>query len=206
MRIISVDFQRDFVSEGGRHFQNQPCIPFVQNVFIPFVRLHGYRIAEIISDYRLTPPHTGVSVCVPGEWGYQSEIPSDIKMASVWVKAETSPSWVRSGGGNPACDPGEPYPDPNAFSAWLAATIGPPDRDNPVLLIGLALEICVLCTMQELKLRGYEVRILFEGVDTYTGDLQQKENFLETLFPFWGQAIRWEDLQQQVSIATQTLI
>lgn len=206
MKVISVDFQRDFVSEGGQHLQNQPCIPFIKKVFVPFVRQHGYRIAEIISDYRLTPPQTGESVCVPGEWGYESEIPSDIKGSPVWVKAETNPSWIRSGGGSPASEPRKPYPDPTAFSEWLSATIGPPDEDNPVLLIGLALEICVLCTMQELKFRGYSVRILFEGVDTYSGELQQKQHFLETLFPYWGQTVRWEDFQQQLSIVTQSLI
>ena len=196
MRIVCVDFQREFAAEGGRHYQSRPCIPFIQNSFIPFVREHGYRIAEIISDYRLTPPQAGVNVCVPGQWGYQSEIPADVKMEPVWVKAETSPSWIRAGGGNPACEPGEPYPDPSAFGEWLAATIGPPDEKNPVLLIGLVLEICVLCTVQELKLRGYGVSVLFEGVDTYAGDARQKQLLFESLFPFWGQAVSWEEVRR----------
>lgn len=199
MKIMCVDFQREFASIGGRHYQSRPCISFIRNSFIPFVRKHGYRIAEIISDYRLAPPQTGAAACVPGQWGYLSEIPGDTKIDPVWIKAETSPSWIRAGGGNPACKPGRPYPDPNAFSDWLTATIGPPSENKPVLLIGLVLEVCVLCTVQELKVRGYNVKILFEGVDTYTGDSRQKQLLFETLFPYWGQVVSWEEVQQQVS-------
>jgi nicotinamidase-related amidase len=199
MKIVCVDFQRDFVSEGGRHYQYRPCIPFIKHIFIPFIRERNYQIVEIISDYRTTASKVDEDVCVPGEWGYQSEIPDDIKMQPVWIKAETTPSWIRAGGGDPDSKPGKPYPDPEAFNEWLVAMIGPPGESRDVVLIGVALEICVLCTIQELKYRGYSVSVLYEGVDMYTGNSQQKKLFLESLTPYWGQVVRWEVLQQQLS-------
>jgi nicotinamidase-related amidase len=57
------------------------------------------------------------------------------------------------------------------------------------------LEICVLSTLQELKYRGYRVKVLVEGVDTFSGDVEQKRLFCATLFPFWGKAITWSDLK-----------
>jgi nicotinamidase-related amidase len=112
-----------------------------------------------------------------------------VKHNWIWVKAETSPSWIREGGGKPAAVPGEPYPAPHDFSEWLATTVGPPTQAQEIVLIGLMLEICVLCTLQELRYRGYQARVLFKGVDTYAGAEKQKRLLFETLFPFWGQPI-----------------
>jgi len=58
------------------------------------------------------------------------------------------------------------------------------------------LEICVLSTLQELYFRGYRASVLFEGVDTYVGDQEQKRTLFATLFPFWGQALDWQALTQ----------
>jgi hypothetical protein len=126
INILAVDLQNDFASEGGALYSPRPCVPFMRDTLLPFVRKRGYPIAEIVSDYRATEPETGAAVCVPGQWGYQSIIPFDLKHPQVWVKAEPSPAWVRHGGGQAdqlACPP---YPDPNGFSVWLAATLGPP--------------------------------------------------------------------------------
>jgi nicotinamidase-related amidase len=194
MKIISVDLQNEFAAEGGGLYRPRPCVPFLQDTFIPFVRDQGYKVAEIISDYRATPPETGASACVPGKWGYLSQIPADVKHNWVWVKAETSPAWIREGGGEPGVLPGAPYLAPQAFSEWLSATIGPPDEEDQLILMGLMLEICVLCTLQELRYRGYRASVLFEGVDTYSGDTQQKHLLFETLFPFWGRAIYWREI------------
>lgn len=60
--------------------------------------------------------------------------------------------------------------------------------------MGLALEVCVLSTLQELKYRGYQVKVLHEGVDTYSGGVEQKQLLFETLFPFWGEAFSWAQL------------
>ena len=197
MHILSVDLQNDFAVEGGAHYQPRPCVPFLRDTFLPFVRERGYAVAEIVSDYRATAPATDRPVCVPGEWGYQSLIPSDVKRSPVWVKAAPSPAWVRSGAGRAEQPPGAPYHDPHAFSAWLAETIGPPTPDKPVVLVGLTLEICVLSTVQELHYRGYRARVLFEGVDAYSGDQGHKRALFDTLFPFWGDGVSWQDVQTE---------
>ena len=194
LHILSVDLQNEFAVEGGALYRPRPCVPFIRDTFLPFVRARGYTIAEIISDYRITAPAVGTPTCVPGQWGYQSIIPTDVKHPCVWVKAEPSPGWTRAGAGQADQRPGVPYPDPNAFSAWLTATIGAPAADQAIILVGLMLEICVLSTLQELKYRGYRVKVLFEGVDTYTGTEEHKQLLVATLFPFWGQAITWQDL------------
>lgn len=195
IHMLSVDLQNEFASEGGAHYHPRPCVPFIRNIVLPFVRERGYTIAEIISDYRATTSAPSPRVCVPGEWGYQSLIPSDVKHPSVWVKAEPSPAWIRVGGGQAARLPGVPYPDPGALSVWLTTTIGPPTPDTTIVLMGLMLEICVFSTLQELHYRGYQTKVLFEGVDTYSGDEAHKRVFFDTLFPFWGSAIAWDDVQ-----------
>ena len=194
-QFLSVDLQNEFCIEGGALYRPRPCVPFISDTFLPFVRTRGYTIAEIISDYRVTWPGTDTPTCVPGQWGYQSIIPTDLKHPRVWVKAEPSPAWTRAGAGQAEHLPGVAYPAPDAFSAWLTATIGPPRVDQDIILFGLMLEICVLSTLQELKYRGYRVKVLVEGVDTYAGMVDQKHLLFATLFPFWGQAISWREMQ-----------
>ena len=72
VKIISVDLQNEFATAGGSLYHPRSCVPFIQATLLPFVLERGYSIAEIISDYRVTPPATGADSCVPGEWGYQS--------------------------------------------------------------------------------------------------------------------------------------
>ena len=194
--ILSIDLQNEFCREGGALYRPRPCVPFIRDTFLPFVRARGYTIAEIISDYRVTAPGTDTPTCVPGQWGYQSIIPTDLKHQCVWVKAEPSPAWTRAGAGQAEYLPGVPYPAPDAFGAWLSATIGPPTVHQEIILVGLMLEICVLGTLQELKYRGYRAKVLFEGVDTYSGEHEQKHLLFSILFPFWGQAISWQELQR----------
>ncbi len=71
------------------------------------------------------------------------------------------------------------------------AAIGPPDRGEPVVVIGLVLEVCVLATLIEIKLRGYPATVLVEGVDTYDGDPRRKLQLLDTLAGFWGSPLTW---------------
>ncbi len=200
IQLLSVDLQNEFSTEGGALYRPRPCVPFITNTVIPFVRERGSRIAEIISDYRATEPGATTSSCVPGQWGYHSLIPPDVKHPSVWVKAEPSPAWIREGAGQADKRPGVPYPAPDAFNAWLTATIGAPTPEREIVLIGLMLEICVLSTLQELHYRGYRVKVLFEGVDTYVGNQQHKQALFDTLFPFWGEAISWADMERMDSL------
>lgn len=199
LQFLSVDLQNEFCREGGALYRPRPCVSFIQHTFLPFVRAHGYSVAEIISDYRVSEPGSGTPSCVPGTWGYQSLLPADVRHPSVWVKAEPSPAWTRMGAGHAEQLPGVPYRAPDAFGRWLSATIGPPAAGQEIILIGLMLEICVLSTLQELKYQGYHAKILFEGVDTYSGDLEQKQVLCETLFPFWGHALSWAQLQDAIA-------
>ncbi len=194
LKWLAVDLQNEFACEGGLLYRPRPSVSFIQTTVLPFVREQGYTIAEIVSDYRATPSTTASSSCVPGQWSYQSLLPDDVKHPWVWVKAQPSPAWIRSNGGQADQPPGAPYADPHAFDQWLVATLGPPDPNCPIVLMGLILEICVLATLQELHYRGYRVNLLFEGTDTYAGDLAQKKSFCATLFPFWGATLKWQDL------------
>ena len=191
MRLISVDFQHDFVSPGGVHYRGQPCVKFVTGTVVPFVRAHGITVAEIVSDYRSPGGDDVDATCVPGQWGYESVIPADVKPAAPWVKASIAPTWVREGGGRADAIPGPARPDPTGFSTWLDAAIGPPDRSGPVVIMGLVLEVCVLATLIEIGLRGYSAVVLIEGVDTYDGDQRRKLEFLDTLAGFWGPPMTW---------------
>lgn len=191
MRLISVDFQHDFASPGGVHHGGQPCVAFVLDTVVPFVRAHGLTIAEIVSDYRGTGGNDTDTTCVPGQWGYESVIPADVKHHEPWVKASIAPTWVRDGGGRSDAVPGPARPDPSGFAAWLQTVLGPPDRSGPVVIMGLVLEVCVLATLIDINLRGYPAAVLIEGVDTSDGDQRRKREFLDTLAGFWGQPMTW---------------
>lgn len=194
LHIIAVDLQNDFCTEGGVLYRPRPCVPFITEMLLPFARERGYHIAEIISDYRAAEPRTSASTCVPGQWGYQSLVPSDVKLSPVWIKATPSPAWTRTGAGQENQLPGQPYPTQESFSAWLTTVIGAPSADQEIILIGQMLEICILSTLQELKYRGHQVKVLFEGVDTYSGSVEQKQLLFGAFFPFWGQALSWAQL------------
>jgi nicotinamidase-related amidase len=206
MRLISVDLQHDFASPGGTHHRGQPCVAFVTGTVVPFAREHSLVVAEIVSDYRSSGGNDADTTCVPGQWGFESVIPADLKPAEPWVKASIAPTWVRDGGGRSDAVPGPARPDPSGFATWLDTAIGPPDSSGPVVIMGLVLEVCVLATLIDIRLRGYSAAVLVEGVDTSDGDQQRKREFLDTLAGFWGQPMTWPDLLRSVeageSIAT----
>ena len=114
------------------------------------------------------------------------------------MKSMNSPIWTRENIGDPDLPPGEPYPDPSAFEAWLKSNAGEPG-DVTMILFGLTLDCCVLCTAQELSFRGYEVYVLEEGTDTRSGDLDQKEYLLSNPpLTFWAKGIGWDDLREHL--------
>ncbi|WP_373288901.1 hypothetical protein [Microlunatus endophyticus] len=121
-------------------------------------------------------------------------MPSDLLVSEPWVKATPSPAWTRSGAGDEHVEPGPAEPDPDGFTAWLDRTIGRPDPERTVVVVGLMLEVCVLSTLQELTFRGYRPSVLLEGVDTHSGDQAEKLQLADTLFPFWGTPVRWHQL------------
>ena len=198
IKIISVDFQKEFSAEGGKHYKPRPCVDFIKNTIVPFLRKNNIVIAEIVSDYRGPRPGDFDDSTRPGEEGYVSEIPDDVKLKNAWIKCMNSPIWIRENIGNPNKKPGIPYQDPKAFTEWLNSTIGKPEGIE-IVLIGLTIDCCVFSTAQELRWRGYKVKILEEAVDTYSGKLEEKEMILNNP-PLlnWAKPISWNDLKEKL--------
>ncbi len=193
VKIICVDFQKDFASPSGIAYRHRPCVHFIKNKLIPYFREHHLMLGEIVSDYRLPRPGDEFECCVPGTSGYESEIPQAIKNGPSWVKSMNSPVWTRENAGQANTAPGLPYPNPQGFLDWLYQTIGRPAETSAVVLIGLTMDCCVLCTGQELSYRAYPVKFLIEGVDTFSGDQAEKVRLLDSPASNWGQAISWQE-------------
>ena len=105
-----------------------------------------------------------------------------------------SPIWIRENIGIAEKQPGLPYQDPERFTKWIDNNLGAPNSLERVILFGLILDCCILCTAQELKFRGYKVNILEEGTDTYSGKLDEKIYLLNN-HPTtnWAKSIKWND-------------
>lgn len=198
VKVVSVDFQKDFSAEDGLWYRNRPCVDFIKESLVPHFRECGFKVAEIISDYRLPRPNAGFEYCIPGQAGYESEIPEDVKYPRVWVKSMNSPIWVRENGGVAGKPARLPFPDPAAFTEWLRTTLGTPKDTREVVLIGLTLDRCVLCTAQELYFRGYRVRFLVEAVDTFSGSQKEKQAILKLPLGNWGQPISWAEFRESI--------
>jgi nicotinamidase-related amidase len=106
-----------------------------------------------------------------------------------------SPIWVRKNIGDPKREPGIPYQDPGSFDKWLLSTLGGKKDVKRVILFGLTLDACILCTAQELTFRGYEVEVIYEGTDTRSGRKKEKEYQLSNPpVTFWLKRLDWSDL------------
>lgn len=198
IKIISVDFQKEFIEKGGKHYHGyHPNVDFLKNTLVPFLRKKKIKIAEIISDYRQPRPGDLDDSTRPGEKGYESEVPEDVKIKPIWIKCMNSPIWTRDNIGKADKEPGLPYQNPEEFTKWLNSTIGEPKDIDEVILIGLTLDCCVFCTAQELCFRAYNVKILDEGVDVYSGKKEDKEKILNN-YPLvnWAESISWQELQK----------
>lgn len=55
-KMISVDFQKEFVSSDGRWANPGKSVLFIMETLIPFCHEHHLRVFEIISDYRQPRP------------------------------------------------------------------------------------------------------------------------------------------------------
>lgn len=195
IKIVSIDFQKDFTNEGGICYKPRPSVDFVKKTLVPYLEKKNQKIAEVISDYRQPRPGDRSDCCRPGEWGYESEIPELAKEKDIWMKCMNSPIWVRDNLGDPTKQPGLPYQNPKKFSEWVGKVIGRPE-DIEVILIGLTLDCCVLCTAQEFNFRGYRVKILKEAVDAYSGKQIDKESLCTTPIRNWADVMDWEELQR----------
>lgn len=173
--FISIDLQKDFTGPDGKAYRIRPCVDFIKNTLIPCFKKNGFKIGEIISDYRQPRPGDRGDCCWPGTKGYESIIPDSIKKQPIWVKCMNSPIWTRNNIGDPKKEPGIPYQDGSLFQKWLDKNIGSMNLGIKVVLFGLTSDCCVLSTAQELDWRGYKVLILKEAVDNYSGDQDEKE-------------------------------
>ncbi|MDP3989899.1 MAG: isochorismatase family protein [archaeon] len=199
VKIISVDFQKDFTSKGGVCYKQRQSVGFIKKILVPFLREHKIKIAEIISDYRQPRPGDKGDCCHPGENGYESEIPEDVKLKNIWIKCMNSPIWVRNNIGLANKKPGLPYQDINYFNKWLETVIGKPKDVDEVILIGLTVDCCVLCLAQELNWRGYNVKILEEAVDSYNGGTIEKKQILDNPpLANWANKISWKKLRSKL--------
>lgn len=195
-KILSIDLQKDFTDERGKYFKKHTNVLFIKEVLVPFCRENNLTISEIISDYRHMPPGENGNSCVPGTFGYESEIPEDIKLRPDWVKCNNAPLWTQDNIGVPDTEPGVSFEDPHGFEGWLFKGIGKPEEVN-VVLIGLTLDCCVLCAAQELSMRGYKVSILEEGVDPHSANQEEKTQILNShLLENWASVVKWETLKQ----------
>ena len=194
-KIISIDFQKDFASPDGICYRPRESVNFVKTTLIPYLLEKNIKIAEIISDYRQPRLGDRGDCCKPGDKGYESEIPDEVKDDNVWIKCMNSPIWVRDNIGDKDKTPGLPHQDPEAFDTWLVEVVGDP-KDTQIILIGLTLDCCVLCAAQELDFRGYTVKILKEAVDTYFGDQDEKEDICDVLVRNWADVISWEEVKK----------
>lgn len=200
IKLISVDLQKDFSSKGGIFYLKRPSVEFVKNTTIPFLKEKKIKVAEIISDYRQPRPGDTGDCCHPGEWGYESEIPHEVKHKEVWIKCMNSPIWIRENRGVPNKNPGLPYQDSKKFTEWLDNVIGKSEEVDMVVLFGLTLDCCVFCAAQELTFRAYNVKILEEGVDTFSGNHEEKEYILNNPpLTNWAKVISWSELKNQLS-------
>ena len=194
--FIAVDIQNDFASEGGKYYRPRPSVSFLHKTAFPYMRKKGIKINEIISDYRQPRPGDRGDCCHPGEWGYQSLVPDNLKK-SCWVKCMNSPIWTRKNIGEPKLKPGLPYQNPKAFKKWLDRNVGKPGRVVPIL-VGLTIDCCVLATAQELSWRGYFPLILKEAVDHASGKIEDKNKVLSTPVTNWSKVVGWETLKEKL--------
>ncbi|MGA1793672.1 MAG: cysteine hydrolase family protein [Thermoplasmatota archaeon] len=195
--IICIDLQNDFASEGGRCYRRRPSVDFLTKEFFPYLRGRDITIAEMISDYRQPRPGDERDCCRPGEWGYDSLLPGDLRKGDPWIKSMNSPIWTRPGIGNAHARPGEPFQDPRGFGNWLTEHIGSREEVRSAVLVGLTADCCVLSAVQELRWRGYNVLVLSEGTDVRSGDQLEKERFLShPPFTFWGSHVSFPDLKR----------
>jgi nicotinamidase-related amidase len=152
IKFICVDFQKDFTSEGGKAYKSRPSVDFVKETLVPFFRKHNIKTAEIISDYR-APRSGSTAICRPGEVGFESELPDDIKIQDIRIKSMNSPLWSRANCGVADQPAGIPFQDSDGFAKWLHHTVGNPEEVENVILFGLTIDCCVLSTAQELRWR-----------------------------------------------------
>jgi len=190
MKFVAIDLQNDFISKGGIWYQNYPCVDFIKNDLIPYFSKTNHELSQIISDYELPRMNGSCSYCIPNTWGYNSIVPKQIIKGETWIKATRSPNWVRNKNGL------HPIIRPDLFTKWLVDNIGDPNSKEPVILMGVSLDCCVLCVAQEMYFRGYNINFLYEGVDFSFQKSIIKDNFIHEFVSVWGKVVYWQEIKE----------
>lgn len=196
-KFLSVDFQNEFANIKGKWFNGGESIRFIDKKLVPFFKKNKIKVNEIISDYR--PPRNSDSGigCIPGEFGYESTFPKEVREENPWIKCMNSPIWVRKNIGDKDLLPGKPYQDSKSFDNWLKKQFGTPNDDLTIILFGLTLDCCVLATAQELCWRGYKFKILIEATDVMPNKNQKiiKEQIIDgEVLNHWLDFIEFKEL------------
>ncbi|MFO8051023.1 MAG: cysteine hydrolase family protein [Thermoplasmatota archaeon] len=193
--FLCVDLQNDFASPKGRYYRPRESVRFDIEVLFPWMEEKKVGCAEIVSDYRQPRRGDPRDCCRPGEWGFHSLLPDSVRKGAPWIKSMNSPLWTRENAGRPDVGPGPPYPDTDGFDGWLVENLGRPDDTERVHVFGLTADCCVLCTVQELRFRGYEPVVISDATDVRSGDPKEKELFLSRPpFTYWGRSETFNEL------------
>ncbi|MDO9514068.1 MAG: isochorismatase family protein [Elusimicrobiota bacterium] len=191
--FVCVDFQKEFTDPSGNFYMDRPMVRFTKSELIPALIKKKYKVAEIVADYRQPRCGDKTENCVPGTSGFESELPAILKN-EVWVKAMNSPLWTRKNAGI-SKKTGWPYVDETGFAKWLKKNV----RSRNCLIFGLTLDRCLFCVAQELSFRGYNVGIIREACDTYSGLKKEKELLFKTApVSNWAKPVSWNTLKKKL--------
>ncbi len=196
-KFLSVDFQNEFADKNGKFFNGGKSIDFIQKTLIPFLQKNNIKVCEIISDYRLPRKKSSSAGCIPGEFGFQSALPENVRDVSPWIKCMNSPIWIRKNIGKKDKKAGIPYQDAKKFNKWLKSHFGQPSEDLTIILFGLTLDCCVLSVAQELYWHGYRFKILIEATDVMPNKNQEevkRQLVGGQVLNHWLKFIKFEDL------------
>lgn len=192
-KLVSIDIQNDFAVEGGKFYKPRLSVDFIKGTIFPFLREKKIKINEIISDYRQPRIGDRGFGCVPGQWGYESIIPEELR-ESLWIKSMNSPVWTRENIGKASKEPGLPCSNPEGFTKWIEENIGQMGEVVPVLF-GLTIDCCVLSVLQEFSWRGYDPVIIREAVDHDSGRIEDRDIVLDrTAVGQWGKVLNWKEV------------
>ena len=190
--FICVDFQKEFTSPGGAFYRRRPMRRFLKKTLFPFLLKKKKKVNEIVADYRKPRFGDRTPSCVPGTEGFISELPDTLRK-SLWVKAMNSPVWTRKNAGT-VKKTSWPYVSDRKFTKWIKKNLSP---HKNCVVFGLTLDKCLFCTVQELYFRGYRVKILSEGTDTFSGS-QKEKKMLFKIFAItnWAGLLTFRELKK----------
>ena len=197
--FIAVDFQKDFTRPEGVCFNQGSSISFVKTDLLSFFRKNDIKTHEVISDYRLPRSGSKTESCVPGTFGFDSDLEEDVKHRDPWIKCMHNPLWIRNNIGKTGKKYGIPYQNPRRFNQWLTKHFGFPNDDLKIVLFGLTMEVCLLSLAQELYFRGYKVEAIYEATDPMNERISYKESIARhSTLSIYADVISFETLKSRM--------